>query len=55
MQGSSSVVQRVVLSDADEGIRYHSFSSISQYSTICSLQFYFQRILRLPKDVSVAE
>jgi RecB family exonuclease len=31
-------------------VRYHSFSSISQYSTICSLQFYFNRILRLPKE-----
>lgn len=50
MQGTSSVAQGAVLSYVDEGVSYHSFSSISQYSTICSLQYYFNRILRLPKE-----
>jgi len=50
MQGTSVVPQGALLSDADEGVSYHSFSSISQYSTICSLQFFYQRILRLPKE-----
>ncbi len=50
MQGASSVAQGAVLSDADEGVRHHSFSSINQYSTICSLQYYYDRILRLPKE-----
>ncbi|HLY73463.1 MAG TPA: PD-(D/E)XK nuclease family protein, partial [Planctomycetota bacterium] len=38
-----------MLSDADEGVRHHSFSSINQY-TICSLQYFYDRILRLPKE-----
>jgi putative RecB family exonuclease len=37
-------------SDAGEGVQYHSFSSVNQWSSICSLQYFFQRILRLPKE-----
>jgi RecB family exonuclease len=36
--------------DAGEGIQYHSFSSLNQLLNICSLQFYLERILRLPKE-----
>jgi RecB family exonuclease len=36
--------------DVGEGIQYHSFSSINQLLNICSLQFYLERILRLPKE-----
>jgi len=50
MQGTSSVAKGAVLSVADEGVRYHSFSSVNQYSSICSLQYFYDRILRLPKE-----
>src|SRR6516225_10171784 len=36
--------------DVGEGIQYHSFSSLNQLLNICSLQFYLERILRLPKE-----
>jgi RecB family exonuclease len=36
--------------DAGEAIQYHSFSSINQLINICSLQFFFERVLRLPKE-----
>ncbi len=50
MSGNQNLVVGGVPADADEGVRHHSFSSINQYSTICSLQYYFDRILRLPKE-----
>jgi len=36
--------------EAGEGIQFHSFSSLNQLLNICSLQYYLERILRLPKE-----
>ena len=38
------------VSDAGDGVEYHSYSGINQYSTICSLQWFFDKVLRLPKE-----
>ena len=50
MQGGSVVVSGAVDADAGEGVRHHSFSGINQFSTICSLQWYFDKVLRLPRE-----
>jgi putative RecB family exonuclease len=44
------VEQPGVALDAGEGVQFHSFSSLNQLLNICSLQFYLERILRLPKE-----
>lgn len=38
------------LSEAGEGIRYHSFTAINTYASICSLQYWFRYVDRLPKE-----
>ena len=38
------------LSEAGEGIRYHSFSAINTYASICSLQYRFRYVDRLPRE-----
>ncbi len=50
MQGQAVVALGAGASDAGEGVRHHSFSSVNQYSSICSLQYFYDRILRLPRE-----
>ena len=43
-------IREDALSEAGEGIRYHSFSAINTYASICSLQYRFHYVDRLPKE-----
>ena len=38
------------MSDVGDGVQYHSYSGINQYANICSLQWFFDKVLRLPKE-----
>ncbi len=37
-------------SDADEGVHHHSFSAINTYANVCSLQYRFRYVDRLPQE-----
>lgn len=50
MARSSTQPTQDVLSEAGEGIRYHSFSAINTYAAICALQYRYRYVDRLPKE-----
>ena len=50
MARTSALQSDGVLSEAGEGIRYHSFSAINTYASICSLQYRYRYVDRLPKE-----
>lgn len=39
-----------LVAEAGEGIRYHSFSALSSFASICSLQYRYRYVDRLPKE-----
>lgn len=50
MARNPALLSEDVLSEAGEGIRYHSFSAINTYAAICSLQYRYRYVDRLPKE-----
>ena len=50
MAEAPSGILEDALSEAGEGIRHHSFSALNTYASICSLQYRFRYVDRLPKE-----
>jgi len=50
MARTSALQSDGVLSEAGEGIRYHSFSAINTYASICSLQYRYRYVDRMGEE-----